>query len=129
MTGGTIVTEGEGGAYVIVPLAHVPVPWRARAQRVALIPLLPEELAAVLSGSPASPALDERDEEIARLLTTGASLAEMGRSVGLSPRGVQHRLAALRQRFGVRTTTELAAYLARHGIAMARSGNDPPQES
>lgn len=123
------MTEGEAGAYVIVPLGQVPEPWQARAQPVALIPMLPEELADVLSGTAASPALEERDERIARLLTTGASLAEIGDAVDLSPRGVQHRLAALRRRFGARTTAELAAYLARHRIGMAQKDNDPPQES
>lgn len=110
------LSEPEDGAWVLLPVGEVPEPWRGRARQVALIPLLPEELAAVLSGRAASPALDERDERIARLLTTGASLAEIGRAVGLSPRGVQHRLAALRRRFGVHSTAELAAYLARHGL-------------
>lgn len=123
------MTEVEDGAWVLVPLGHVPEPWKNRAQPVALIPLLPDELADVLSGTAATPTLEERDERIARLLTSGASLAEIGRAVGLSPRGVQHRLAALRRRFGAGTTAELAAYLARHGIGMARNDKDPPQES
>lgn len=105
---------------MLLPLAQAPEPWRARAGEAALIPLLPEEVRAVLSGSSASPELDERDEKIAPCSSRGHH------SPSLRPRGVQHRLAALRRRFGMRSTTELAAYLARHGIGMARIGNDPP---
>lgn len=105
-----------GKSWLLLPPEAVPKVWRSRSREMALIPLLPEEKDSVLSGVPASPQIDERDEQIMRMVMKGATLSEMSRTVGLSPRGVQHRLARLRERFGLRTTAELAAYLARLGM-------------
>lgn len=114
---------------MLLPPGEVPEDWRDRALEVTLVPLLPEEMGAVLRGRPAYPALEERDEQIARLLTQGASLTEIARAVGLSARGAQHRIARLRERFGARSRAELVAYLARHGIGMAQTHNEAPQET
>lgn len=124
-----VSTTGDGGGWVVLPPGEVPEDWRARARHVALVPLLPEEIADVLQGRPAVPALEKRDERIARMLAGGSSLREIGRAVGLSPRGVQHRLARLRDRYGVGSNAELAAYLARHGMGMDQTRNDSPQET
>lgn len=113
---------------MLLPPEEIPDDWRDRACHVALVPLLPEEMAAVLLGRSAAPALDERDERIAALLTRGASLNEIGRAVALSARGVQHRIDRLRERFGARSKAELVAHLARHGIGMEQTRNDSPQE-
>lgn len=67
---------------MLLPPGEVPEDWRDRALEVTLVPLLPEEMGAVLRGRPAYPALEERDEQIARLLTQGASLTEIARAVG-----------------------------------------------
>lgn len=120
--------EGASG-WVLLPPGHVPQRWRRRAQQVMLVPLLPDELPAVLAGTPTSPQLDERDEQLARLVAAGASIRQMAGAVDMSPRGVQHRLARLRERFGVETTAELVAQLVRHGLVVASTGNTTPQES
>lgn len=120
--------DGQAPAWVVLPPDTVPARWRSRARHVVLVQLLAEEAATVLDGAPAVPALDERDERLARMVVTGASLAEMARAVGLSRRGVGHRLARLRERFGVSTTAELIAQLVGHGFPAASSGNAAPQE-
>lgn len=117
----------DAPAWVLLSPAAVPERWRGRGRHVVLVPLLAQEAAAVLAGEPAAPALDERDERLAGMVLTGASISEMARAVGLSRRGVGHRLARLRERFGVATTTELVAELARLGFPVAPCGNATPQ--
>lgn len=118
---------GDAPAWVMLPPDSIPARWRSRAQHVALIALLSEEAANLLAGTPAVPALDDRDERLASMVVAGASMSQMARAVGLSRRGVGHRLARLRQRFGVATTAELIAELGRLGFRVAQSGNAPPQ--
>lgn len=120
--------EHDAPAWVVVPFGSVPGRWRNRALHVALIPLLAEEADQVLAGTPATPLLDERDEDLARSLVAGASHSQMARTTGLSERGVGHRMARLRERFGVATTAELIAELGRQGFTTAGSGNAAPGE-
>lgn len=125
---GDPVGASDAPAWVLLPGCAVPERWRGRGHDVVLVPLLPEELSSVLAGTPASPLLDERDERLARLVAAGASIPQMARDVGLSTRGVQHRLARLRDRFGVATTAELIAQLVRRGLATASRGNATPKD-
>ena len=121
--------ERQVPGWVILPVSSVPARWRNRAQHVALIPLLAAEAEDVLAATPAVPLLDEHDEALAQALVAGASLRQMAHATGLSQRGVGHRVARLRERFGVDTRAELIAELARHGFTTAGSGNDAPRES
>lgn len=88
--------DDDAMGWVLLPPERVPERWRARSRPVALVPLL-----------------------VAEMVVSGASIPQMANAVGLSPRGVQHRLARLRERLGVATTAELVARLARCGFPIA----------
>jgi DNA-binding NarL/FixJ family response regulator len=83
---------------------------------VSLVPLLPGEAKDVLRGEPVHPELEREDEEIARLAAQGLTIGAIAHTVGMSSRGVEYRLAALRQRFGAASTAELRLLLARRGL-------------
>jgi len=119
----TMCEEGQGqrpvsheGWFFLGP-SHVPARWRERAVPVFLVPLLPQEAGRVLEGGePGLPQVGREEERLLELIARGRSVSQMARAEGISSRGIQHRLGRLRRRFGVASTSELAALLARRGL-------------
>lgn len=113
------VAPGSGATFdgwCVFPPEAVPEQFRSRAVSVSLVPLLPGEAKQVLEGRDVTPDLGPEEEAIARLAAQGLTIRTIARQVGMSHRGVQYRLASLRDRFGVGSTAELRALLARRGF-------------
>lgn len=113
----------------------VPERWRGRAVGMSLVPLTPPEANRILRGEPAVAELGPEDEPLLALLAGGISVRELAERLGISQRGLQHRLARLRRRFGVSSTRELALLAARRGFARetevkrnAKGGRVPSDE-
>ncbi|MBC7221303.1 response regulator transcription factor [Candidatus Bipolaricaulota bacterium] len=71
---------------------------------------------------PSPPALSPREEEVFRLLATGAPNPEIARSLGISIKTVESYLEGLKGKLGCRTTAELRARALRRGdSALPRS--------
>ncbi|MBC7169872.1 response regulator transcription factor [Candidatus Bipolaricaulota bacterium] len=64
---------------------------------------------------PSPPALSPREEEVFRLLATGAPNPEIARSLGISIKTVESHLEGLKGKLGCRTTAELRARALRLG--------------
>jgi DNA-binding NarL/FixJ family response regulator len=60
--------------------------------------------------------LTEREGHVLGLLAAGKSIADLARHLGLAPKTVRNRLAALGGKLGVRGQAELAAYARREGL-------------
>lgn len=111
--------EEDAQGWLLLSPPAVPERWRHRAVDLCLVPLLPEEAAQALAREPVDPAMDPEDAVLARLLAQGVTIEAIATEVGMSVRGVQYRLAGLRERFGVETTAELRGLLARWGFGAA----------
>ena len=109
-------SKDEIPGWVILSPGAVPDVWRSRAVPVLLIPLTPAEAVQVLSQTPAEQAIAASDLPLVRLLARGYSAARIARVIGVSPRTVHRHVARLSDDFGVSTTQELAAELARRGF-------------
>lgn len=108
--------------WLLLPLDAVPAEWRPRAVQMSLVPLLPNEARSVLAGESAVPALDPADLRLVELVARGLSGRAISREIRVPLRTVERHLSRLRSRFGVATTAELAAVLARRGFG---GGNMP----
>jgi DNA-binding NarL/FixJ family response regulator len=80
------------------------------------VPLLPDEVAGLLSGQPIVPGVGPEDEEVARLLARGTPLSDIAHKLGISRRTVDRRVARLREHFSARSKAELATVLASRGF-------------
>ncbi len=107
---------GDRRGWVFLEPEAVPERWRSRAVEVLLVPLLPEEMDDILAQGRAVPELDPKDERLAELVASGASLPSIADELGLAPRTVERRVARLRTRFGVGSTAELAALFSARGF-------------
>ena len=107
--------DGPRG-WLFLEADSVPERWRDRAVSVAMVPLLPGEAAQVLAGESAEPEVDETDHLIVALAAEGITIDGIARRIGMSPRGVQLRLARLRDRLRAGSTAELRVLLARRGF-------------
>ncbi len=94
----------------------VPPEFKERAETVLMLPLLPDEARAVLGGTGGPSLLESQDEGLARLVARGMPTNRIATELRLHPRTVQRRVARLRERFGSRSTAELATQLARSGF-------------
>lgn len=108
--------EGDYRAWLFVAAGAVPPEWQDRAIEVALVPLLPQEAAAILTDRTTAPTIEEGDMPLVRLVARGKSGTEIARHLGMSPRSVYRRLARLRGLFNVDSSAELASELARRGF-------------
>jgi DNA-binding NarL/FixJ family response regulator len=73
-----------------------------------------EALALVTERHGESTLLEPLDQEILRCIREGQPLSSVARAVGLSLRQLHRRLAVLRKRFDVTSTTALVARLSAH---------------
>lgn len=108
--------DGSLPGWLLLPPAAVPEPWVGRAVDMVLVPLLPGEVRRLLRGEAAAPEIVGEDVRIATLVARGQSVRQIADAVGRAPRTVERRIAVLRQRLGVRTTTQLVGELARRGF-------------
>ena len=102
--------------WVLVPADALPERWAHRALPLSLVRLLPEESGQLLQNGTTTPAMSLEDEDLARLVARGMGVPEIARTLHMTPRSVYRRLARLRNRFGARTSIELAAILAKQGF-------------
>lgn len=114
-----------GPAWLIFS-ADVPERWSDRAITVQLVPLFPSEASDLLRGTAREPSVTAQEERILRLLGTGMTMANIARRLEVSTRSVERKVASLRDRLGVETTAELAAWF---GVRRGWTGvGDPPEE-
>lgn len=113
---GDRLRDGSGNWFLIAPHA-LPEEWRQRAVPVYMINLSDEVVSALLPAERNGQVpLDDEERAIGRLLSQGASPAEISRRLHLSKRSVFRRLARMRQLLEVQTNPELATKLAKHDI-------------
>jgi DNA-binding NarL/FixJ family response regulator len=103
--------------WLFLPPEAVPPRWRDRAVDVRLVPLLPDEADRLLTDEPLLTDVDPEDERLLMLVARGLSAPSIARELGSAVRTVERRLSRLRERFGVETTAELVALLAREGFS------------
>lgn len=103
--------------WLFLPPDAVPRRWRDRAVDVSLVPLLPDEADRLLAGERLLPSVDHEDERLLMLVARGLSAPSIATELGTAVRTVERRLSRLRESFGVKTTGELAALLAREGFS------------
>jgi DNA-binding CsgD family transcriptional regulator len=95
----------------------VPDKWRDRVVPMSLVPLLPGEMAEFVGDQAGDGFIpDERDVALYKLVARGLSANDIARELGIASRSVHRRLARLRERLGVETTSQLAAEFARRGF-------------
>lgn len=85
-----------------------------RGISMTLLPLTANELAELLSGGPVTS--EAHDLPLLRAVARGLAVAQIARQVGVSPRTVYRRTAALKKQFGVTDLQALATELARRGF-------------
>lgn len=107
------------GGWVFLEPGSVPERWAERAIPVMLVPLTPEESAQMLNAQPVDAGAVTPDTDLMRLVARGLSAEVIARRLGLAARSVYRRLARLRETFGVASTAELAAELARRGFGVS----------
>lgn len=94
----------------------VPEPWRERAVRASLIPLLPGEASRLLEKKRSLPEVPPDEEPLLRAVAEGLPAAAIAQRLNVSVRTVERKLSFLRRSLGVRSTKELALLLARRGF-------------
>jgi DNA-binding CsgD family transcriptional regulator len=104
-------SDPEPLAWVLISGGNMPEEWRARAQQVNLVPLLPEEVAGLFEGRD-----PDRDDDLLRLVAQGSTTEQIARKLDLSRRTVERHLARLRERYDQPTTAALSSFLARRGF-------------
>jgi DNA-binding CsgD family transcriptional regulator len=108
-------TRYEG--WLFIADEAVPEKWRGRAVGMSLVPLLPGEMAEFVGDQSADGFIpDERDVALYKLVARGLSANDIARELGIASRSVHRRLARLRERLEVETTSQLAAEFARRGF-------------
>ncbi|HEV3472443.1 MAG TPA: LuxR C-terminal-related transcriptional regulator [Actinomycetota bacterium] len=102
--------------WLIVNPDAVPQHWQERALPAMVVPLTPAEADQLFAAKPIETGLQTADLELVRLIASGHTAAEIGRSLNLSTRTVYRRVTALRRELEVETIEELATELARRGF-------------
>ena len=110
-----LTSQGPEGWLFLRPSA-VPERWRSRAIPMSLVPLLPEEAAALTAENTAENSPHTGGEEFLKLVARGLSARVIARQLGISTRSVHRRTARLRDSLGVGSTPELASELSRRGF-------------
>ena len=110
----TVASRPPAG-WLILDDTSAPARWAGRHRSVVLVPLLPDEVSDLLEKGSATPTLTPAEEDLTALVAEGSSTKAIASQLGLTTRTVERRLAKLRDHFGVRSTGELTALLARMG--------------
>jgi DNA-binding NarL/FixJ family response regulator len=119
----------DGVGWLLVSPSAVQDAWQSRAIPMALIPLLPHELDARLSGGDQqAPPHDEakllNEARLLNLVAQGRPKRQMAKDLHISIRTLDRRLHVLRESFGVRSLAELAAAAARRGFGSSNPPTD-----
>jgi DNA-binding NarL/FixJ family response regulator len=80
-------------------------------------------------GTPAGTAaggLSEREREVAQLVATGRSNAEIASQLYLSEATIKSHIARILARLGLRDRVQVAVYAYEHGIVRPGHGTPPP---
>lgn len=112
----TAPTIAAGQCWVVLEREGVPDEWLHRVSSLAVLRLVPHEIARLLDCASSGEALSAQDRELADALLAGRSVPAIARSLGISPRSVQRRIARLRDRLSVTSTEQLVAALVRMGL-------------
>lgn len=110
--------ESHHGWFFFHPDA-VPPRWKERGRPAVFVPLLPDEVAELVEGGFAGG--PDADERLMVLIAQGVSTDDIARSLGLSSRSVQRRIARLRRHHGATSKEDLGRRLARLGFAEVAS--------
>lgn len=112
MTGPGVGSDQDSAvAWVIVDPSAVPERWAGRAWAVAAIPLLADESADLLNGTPVT-RMDRMDEELLRLIGDGLSSRAIAGRLQISERTVDRRVAHIKDRLGAASRFDLARIAA-----------------
>lgn len=107
------MAEEAFAGWVLIEADAIPPTWAKRARKIALVPLLRGELESLsIQADP----LDDRDRQVAELLVQGRPISGVANQLGITSRTVERRLTGLRRRYGVDSTAQLIAELARQGF-------------
>jgi DNA-binding NarL/FixJ family response regulator len=111
------VTDLNAAGWLFVPHAAVPAKWRDRAVPMALVPLLPDEVAGLLDEGRVDPHPQSPERvRLMHLVARGLPNRAIARDLAVSPRTLDRRLQELREELGVTTTSRLATVLSRQGF-------------
>lgn len=94
----------------------LPQAWRERARPAVFVPLLPAEIQQILGARPAQSTLTADELRLCQLIGQGLTVGALARDLRVSARTIERRLAALRERFGVTSSVDLALLLAARGL-------------
>jgi DNA-binding NarL/FixJ family response regulator len=113
-----IARDGQDAAagWLFIDPDRVPEAWRERARSASYIPLLPDELEAMLRDGHAHPHIDGDEEQLLKLVASGLSNAEIGRQLGFGQRTVERRLTRIQKRLRVASKKELIEVLLSRGF-------------
>jgi DNA-binding CsgD family transcriptional regulator len=115
------MADASPAGWLFLQPDRLPDRWRHRARPAVYVPLLAQELDELLDGHLSGPALTSAEERLAALVADGRSVQAIARELGLAHRTIERRIAALRDRLGVRSSADLALALCARGFAMAAS--------
>jgi DNA-binding CsgD family transcriptional regulator len=113
------MTYEAAAGWLFLQPDRLPERWRDRARPAVYVPLLSQEIAELLAGRLAGPALTGPEEHLAELVARGLGVPAIARELKVSHRTVERRMAALRERVGARSSVELGQALSASGFALA----------
>lgn len=82
----------------------------------SIAPLLLHRIAAPRPSVDAGPALTNREREVLRLVSQGATSKEIAQQLRISPKTAQVHRDNLKQKLNLRTTADIVRYAIRHKI-------------
>ena len=117
---GIVASDRDAAAAVLAALAGYGLVLEIRIDGPSLDRLLDDlrhlgSVRQITVGAPAAPAIDEEARQLLRLLAGGTTLGEAARTMGISRRTADRRLAAIRVALGVDRTVEAVAVAGRSG--------------
>jgi DNA-binding NarL/FixJ family response regulator len=96
--------------------AAVPEEWKDRTRPAVFVALDEDEIRSLLVSGSIDKTPTGVEDELLPLIARGLSASAIARRTKYSERTVHRRIAHLRDRYGVGSTPELAAELARRGF-------------
>ncbi len=110
---------GEGisaSGWLFLHPSAVPEEWKERGRPAVFVALDEEEVVSLLRSGSIHKSVHADEEEFLSLVARGLSAREIARRLGRSERTVHRLLAQFRERYGVLSTSELVAELAKRGF-------------
>lgn len=114
------MTLHAGRCLVLLDPDLLPEAWSDRISPLAVVPLMPQEVARLLDHAGGEAGSEDRfstdDRRLAEALVAGKAVPVIARAMCVTPRSVQRRIARLRNQLSVSSTEELVATLVRMGF-------------